>query len=115
MGDFAINVAVGHQTGAARGERSILSAMDVRGEELFAAFGQSINHLILSHRKDLERKCQASVGAWRSRERWSKLEVQRRRRMQYIAGLDKTHEEAQRLIRILEKRNRVLTEAFDRA
>ena len=64
MGDFAINVAIGHQIGAARGERSILSAMDIREDELFAAFGQSINHLILSHRKDLERKRQAAVAAW---------------------------------------------------
>ena len=64
MGDFAINVAIGHQIGAARGERSILSAMDIREDELFAAFGQSINHLILSHRKDLERKRQAAVTAW---------------------------------------------------
>jgi len=70
MGDFAINVAVGHYIGAARGERSILSAMDIREEELFAAFGQSINHLILSHRKDLERKRQAGLSAWISRERW---------------------------------------------
>src|SRR6476646_4660074 len=66
MGDFAINVAVGHQIGAARGERSILSAMDIREEELFAAFGQSINHLILSHRKDLERKRQDAVTTWGS-------------------------------------------------
>ena len=70
MGDFAIYVAVGHHIGAARGERSILSAMDIQEEELFAAFGQSINHLILSHRKDLERKRQVGLSAWISRERW---------------------------------------------
>jgi Sulfotransferase family len=70
MGDFAINVAVGHQIGAARGERSILSAMDIREEELFAAFGQSINHLILSHRKDLERKRQTAVTAWGPKGHW---------------------------------------------
>jgi len=70
MGDFAINVAVGHQIGTARGDRSILSAMDIREEELFGAFGQSINHLILSHRKDLERKRQAAVTGWGSKGRW---------------------------------------------
>src|SRR5260370_29537662 len=56
MGDFAVNVAVAYQIGAARGEHSILSAMDIRDDELFAAFGGSINDLILCHRKDLETK-----------------------------------------------------------
>jgi Sulfotransferase family len=56
MGDFAVNVALAYQTGAARGDHSILSAMDIQEEELFATFGQSINDLILCHRKDLERK-----------------------------------------------------------
>jgi hypothetical protein len=39
-----------------RGDYSIFSAMDVQEEELFATFGQSINNLILRHRKHLERK-----------------------------------------------------------
>lgn len=56
MGDFAVNVAIAYQIGAARGDYSILSAMDIRDDELFAALGQSINHLILQHRTDLERK-----------------------------------------------------------
>jgi len=56
MGDFAINAAISYQIGAARDNRSILSAMDIHREEFFASFGQSINDLILSHRKDLERK-----------------------------------------------------------
>jgi hypothetical protein len=43
MGHFAVNVALAYQTGAARGDYSILSAMDIQNEELFAAFGQSIN------------------------------------------------------------------------
>lgn len=30
--------------------------MDIEREEFFARFGQSINDLILNHRKDLERK-----------------------------------------------------------
>ncbi len=59
MGNFAANVAIAYQVGAARGDRSILSAMDIQEDEMFAAFGQSINDLILSHRKDLERKRQA--------------------------------------------------------
>src|SRR5947207_10563926 len=56
MGDFAINLAIRYQIGAARGNRSILSAMDIQREEFLAHFGQSINDLILNHRKDLERK-----------------------------------------------------------
>ena len=56
MGDFAMNVANAYQIGAARGDYSILSAMDIRDDELFAEFGQSINAMILQHRKDLERK-----------------------------------------------------------
>jgi hypothetical protein len=59
MGNFAINVAMAYQVGAARGDRSILSAMDIREDELFATLGQSINDLILSHRNDLERKRQS--------------------------------------------------------
>src|SRR6266480_867914 len=40
MGDFAVNAAIGYQIGAARGDRSILSAMDIREDELFAMCGQ---------------------------------------------------------------------------
>jgi len=39
MGHFAANVALAYQTGAARGDYSVFSAMDVQEEELFAAFG----------------------------------------------------------------------------
>ncbi len=60
MGDFAVNVAIAHQIGAARGIYSVLSAMDIRDDELFAAFGRSINDLILRHRKDLERNRETS-------------------------------------------------------
>ena len=42
MGSFAVNVAIAYQVGAARGDHSILSAMEIRNDELFAAFGQSI-------------------------------------------------------------------------
>ena len=54
MGDFAVNVAVAHQIGSARGGYSILSAMDIRDEEFFTAFGRSINELVVGHRRDLE-------------------------------------------------------------
>ena len=54
MGDFAVNVAVAHQIGSARGDHSILSAMDIRDDEFFAAFGRSINELVVGHRRELE-------------------------------------------------------------
>lgn len=54
MGEFAVNVAVAYRTGAARRDYSILSAMEIRDAELFITFGNSINNLILRHRKDLE-------------------------------------------------------------
>jgi hypothetical protein len=56
MGDFAIDLAVRYQIGSARGDRSVLSAMNIRCEEFFNMFGQNINALILCHRIDLERK-----------------------------------------------------------
>jgi hypothetical protein len=56
MGDFAVNAAVGHQVGGARGDRAILSAMAIGRDEFFAQFGRSINQLILAHRGDLNRK-----------------------------------------------------------
>ena len=55
MGDFAVNAAVAHQVGAARGHLSVLSAMNISRDELLADFGRTINDLILSHRPDLER------------------------------------------------------------
>ena len=56
MGDFAVNLAVSYEVGTARGERAVLSAMDIGRDEFFAQFGRSINQLILSHRDDLNRK-----------------------------------------------------------
>src|SRR5713101_5021020 len=56
MGEFAINVAISYDIGSARGDRSLLSAMDIQREEFFASFGENINTLILEHRKDLARK-----------------------------------------------------------
>jgi len=67
MGDVAIDLAVRYQIGAARGIRSVLSAMDIQFDEFFASFGQTINDLIVTHRKDLERKRRvlSSAGAYR--------------------------------------------------
>ncbi|PWT83767.1 MAG: hypothetical protein C5B58_06010 [Acidobacteria bacterium] len=70
MGNFAVNVAIAYQVGAARGDRSILSAMDIGEDEFFAAFGQKINRLILRHRPDLERKRQAKSSLWGVKGRW---------------------------------------------
>ena len=70
MGNFAINVAMAYQVGAARGDRSILSAMDIHEDELFSTFGQNINDLILSHRKDLEKKRQSKGKLAGLKGRW---------------------------------------------
>src|SRR6267143_656898 len=70
MGHFAANVALAYQTGAARGDYSIFSAMDVQEEELFATFGESINELILLHRKHLERKRETRSAALKLNARW---------------------------------------------
>jgi hypothetical protein len=56
MGDFAVDLAISYQIGAARDSRSVLSAMDISPDEFFATFGQSINDLILAHRKAVEAK-----------------------------------------------------------
>ena len=70
MGDFAVNVAVAYQIGAARGDYSICSAMDIRDSELFTALGRSINQLILRHRTDLERKRKSRTDASKVDARW---------------------------------------------
>ncbi len=70
MGDFSVSVAVAHQIGTARGDYSILSAMDIRDDELFAALGQSISDLILRHRTDLERKRETRSAALKLDARW---------------------------------------------
>jgi Sulfotransferase family len=70
MGQFAINVGIGYQVGSARGERSLLSGMDIGREEFFANFGRSINDLILSHRLDLERKRKMTRPPTEPKMRW---------------------------------------------
>lgn len=56
MGDFAVDVAKSYRVGAARGNLSILSAMEIAPAGFCANFGQSINQLILAHRSVLEQK-----------------------------------------------------------
>jgi hypothetical protein len=70
MGHFAVNVAIGYQIGAARGDHSILSAMDIREDELFATLGQGIHDLILRHRQDLEKKRETRCVELKLDPRW---------------------------------------------
>jgi hypothetical protein len=70
MGEFAISVAIAYQTGAARGDYSILSAMEIGNDELFATLGHSINDLVLRHRKDLERKRETRSRELKIDARW---------------------------------------------
>jgi sulfotransferase family protein len=70
MGQFAINVAISYEIGSWRGNRSLLSGMDIGREEFFANFGRSINDLILSHRDDLNRKRKMKVPSLEPKTRW---------------------------------------------
>jgi hypothetical protein len=70
IGQFAINVAISYEIGSARGDRSLLSGMDIGPEEFFANFGRSINELILSHRDDLNRKRKIKVPSLEPKVRW---------------------------------------------
>ena len=54
LGPFAIDAASGYQRGSARGAHGQLSAIGVGREEFLALFGQTINELILSHRKQFQ-------------------------------------------------------------
>src|SRR5256886_13934810 len=70
IGDFAVNVAVAHQIGSARGGLSILSAMDIRDDEFFAAFGRSVNELVVGHRRHLEINRENSNPPSKVSQRW---------------------------------------------
>ena len=70
MGEFGLNVAASYQIGIARGDRTILSAMDISREEFFANFGRSINDLILRHRLDLEKKRKMTRPSTEPKMRW---------------------------------------------
>lgn len=70
MGEFGLGVAASYQIGIARGDRTILSAMDISREEFFANFGRSINDLILRHRLDLEKKRKMTRPPTEPKMRW---------------------------------------------
>jgi hypothetical protein len=70
MGNFGVNLAGSYKIGAARGDYSILSAMDIGENEMFAALGESINELIVQHRSDLERKRKSRTGASKVNAHW---------------------------------------------
>jgi hypothetical protein len=70
MGDLAVDLTIRYQIGAARGDRSVLSAMDIQSGEFFASFGESINDLILSHREGLERKRRMKHSEAEPKLRW---------------------------------------------
>src|SRR6266568_1612405 len=54
IGPFAVNLAIGHEIGSARGEHSQLSTLGIRRDDFMAHFGKSINDLILSHLRQVE-------------------------------------------------------------
>jgi Sulfotransferase family len=70
MGNFALSVAVSYAAGTSRGDRTILSAMDISRDEFFSNFGRSINNLILSHRSDLEKKRKVTRAPSEAKTRW---------------------------------------------
>jgi hypothetical protein len=70
MGNFALNIAASYQVGISRGDRTILSAMDISRDEFFSNFGRSINDLILSHRSDLEKKRKVTRPPSEPKTRW---------------------------------------------
>jgi len=54
LGLFAIDAAAGYERGSARGKRGQLSANFIEREEFLTRFGETIDELILSHRKQFE-------------------------------------------------------------
>src|SRR6266513_2717725 len=56
MGELALALAACCQTRMGLGPESLWSALNVRSEEFFAAFGHTANDFIQRHRLDLERK-----------------------------------------------------------
>ena len=66
LGPFAIDAAVGHRRGSARGERGQLSANFIDQEELLAALGDAIDRLVLSHRVRFENLQLRRAAGWNS-------------------------------------------------
>lgn len=56
IGDLAVALTSCHEKKMGLGPDSLWSALKVQRDEFFAAFGQTINELILSHKVDLEEK-----------------------------------------------------------
>ncbi len=56
IGELALALGVCHRTKMGLRPDSLWSAMNVQQEEFFAAFGQTINELILRHKVDLEKR-----------------------------------------------------------
>jgi hypothetical protein len=56
IGELALALAVCYQTKMGLHPDSLWTAMNVQQEEFFAAFGQTINEIILRHKVDLERR-----------------------------------------------------------
>jgi len=56
IGELALALAVCYQTKMGLRLESLWIAMNVQQEEFFAAFGETINELILRHKVDLERR-----------------------------------------------------------
>ncbi len=70
MGEFAIDVAVAYQIGSGREDYSTLSAMEIKDAELLSNIGESINKLMLRHRRDLELRRQARISHLRIEPSW---------------------------------------------
>ena len=56
IGDLAVALTTCHERKMGLGPDSLWSAMKVQREEFFAAFGETINELILRHKVDLEER-----------------------------------------------------------
>ena len=71
LGPFAIDAAVAYQRGSVRGKRGQLSANFIQCEEFLARFGQTINELILSHRRQFEsRQAGCSIPHFKISRSW---------------------------------------------
>lgn len=67
IGPLAVQMEIAYRVGTARAERSQLSSMGITREEFFAAFGEAINSLILSHRENLEKRSRGENSATEQR------------------------------------------------
>ena len=65
-----MNLAVAHQIGSARGDLSMLSAMEIRDDEFFNAFGRTINELVVGHRRHLEINRENSNSPSKVNQQW---------------------------------------------